>query len=118
MRRIVTAFFLMLIALTARAEMTVAQYESGLQTKRTAKIVRLYVHGLGDGMAWANEIPGQAPFYCTPANKPVGDEEYFDLINLQIEASNSQMSAGEVANLSVGLLLLKGLQEVFPCKGN
>lgn len=108
----------MLVGLTARADMTVAQYESGMQSKRTAQIVRLYVHGLGDGMAWTNEIQGHPPFYCTPPNKAVGDEEYFDLINLQIEAYNSQMSAAEVAKLSVGLLLLKGLQQVFPCNGD
>jgi hypothetical protein len=117
MRTFLISFFLAFAAVTAKADMTVAQYESGMQTPRTAELVKLYVFGLGDGITRANQIQGRAPFYCTPSNEPVGPETYLDLINLEIEAYNSQMSAAEVAKLSVGMLLLKGFQEVFPCAG-
>jgi hypothetical protein len=118
MKLIITGLLLLLAGAKAKADMNVAEYESGLQTPHVARLVKLYVMGLGDGIVSANEIPGRAPFFCAPPNDPIGVEGFLNAINLQIEAYNSRMSQAEVGKLSLGLLLLQGLQEIFPCKGS
>lgn len=69
-------------------------------------------------MGWANEIPGRTPFYCMPAKTELGVENFLVIIDREIEAYASRLPDAELEKLSIGFLLIQGLQEFFPCKGN
>ena len=105
---------LMSIALvsTARAELTVADYERSKDESHTIA----YVIGIGTAYSWANVSllhDMQKPLYCPPLHLAINGANYIDLMNEAISAAKAQSVPPDV---TIALLLLKQLKFTFPCR--
>jgi hypothetical protein len=102
-----------------KAEVTVKEYRTRMASRDSAVIAatRLYIKGVGEGIGWANNEPttGRKPFYCPPEKLAVNLENYMDILNRQIKTLSMRLTQSQLEEAWIGLLLLKGLQEAFPC---
>ena len=110
----VTLIALMSIALisSARAELTVADYE---RSKDESQIIA-YVIGIGTAYSWANVSllhDLQKPLYCPPLHLAINGANYIDLMNDAISAAKSRNVPPDV---TIALLLLEQLKFTFSCR--
>jgi hypothetical protein len=113
---------LMLVACVplAGAEMTVKQYhkDSHSRNEYIAGGVKMYVMGVGQGIGWANVAAAKnnAPLYCQPSNFAINANNYIDILNKMIDTFSTTTTAKELDEFPIGMLLLMGLQQTFPCR--
>lgn len=105
---------------------TVKQYESlKVSTNETDKLnLNLFIAGVAEGFQFSNlklDSIGTSQFYCQPESLIVDDERLKHIIDRQIEIHRkmSHEYSGNLPKLDewpVGMLMLEGLIETFPCK--
>jgi hypothetical protein len=114
--RLVISMMLVLSALTVKGELTVKQYKERMASSEALN-VGAYIMGLGEGIGWANAAAGsKAPLYCQPPKLGIGAETFLNIIDRKIEALSKTMTAEQLDKTFIGLLLMKGLRETFPCE--
>jgi hypothetical protein len=116
-----TLFILTLFCLPLSASgITVKQYQKDIHSSERirADAMKLYVMGVGEGIAWANTAAekNNAPLYCQPPNFSMDGNDYIDVLDKTIKMLESKTSAKELNEYSVGALVLTGLQQSFPCQ--
>jgi len=102
----------------ANAEVTVKEYRTAMARGREVDAMKVYVKGLGEGVGWANIRAKSlsAPLYCAPPNFAVGLENFLDILDREIELEmKRKMPQAQLDGSMIGLLLVLGLQETFPC---
>ena len=110
-------FFLTMSAAHLSAETNVKAYKEKMATPNGKIVATAYIQGLGDGIAWANTIAtkNNAPLYCQPEGLAINVENYIDILDRHIQAALKSLPAAKVDELWIGLQLLDGLRETFPC---
>jgi hypothetical protein len=102
------------------ADMTVRQYQKDVRSsdRDRADAVKLYVMGIGNGIAWANTAAekNNAPLYCQPPHFSMNGNNYVDILDKMIKNFEAKTTAKELNELPVAMLVLMGLQESFPCE--
>lgn len=119
-----TLWLLALSVAPANGQMTVKQYQANMASRDTNRIAmtHLYVLGLSEGMSWAeferrSRLKTTTPLYCVPEKFSLNDENLLDIINKEINFLSTLATPKETDTLSIGMLLMKGLERTFPCKG-
>ena len=108
---IVFGFFLVS---SANAELRIKDYKRIKDTE----IFKTYILGVGVGVEWANTVVsnrGQSPLYCAPGKLAITTENFLQILQDYIE-KNPEIIKPLGPDLPIGLLLLKALQDAFPCK--
>jgi hypothetical protein len=109
-----------LFCLSLRAEITVKAYQKSVHSsdRDRAATMKLYVMGVGSGIAWANTAAekNNAPLYCQPPNFSMNGDYYIDILDKTIKELESKTTAKELNEYPVGLIVLMGLQKSFPCQ--
>ncbi len=105
---------LMSIALvsTARAELTIDDYERSKDESQTVA----YVIGIGTAYSWANISllhDMQRPLYCPPLHLAINGGNYLALMNEAVSAAKARKVPPDV---TIALLLLEQLKFTFPCR--
>jgi hypothetical protein len=98
----------------------VKQYKAEMMSDATATLTKIYVQGLGDGITWANaaaQAEKKSAFFCQPDKLILGPQNYIDIIDQQIKERSTRMTAAKLDDSWIGVLLMMGLEETFPCKG-
>jgi len=112
----------LLACLPMTAEMTVKQYQKDVNSSdyQTSHAAKLFVMGMGVGISWANTVAAEKknpPLYCVPPQFSMNGDNFVDILDKMIKAAEAKMSAKELNDSPVGMLLVMGLQESFPCEG-
>jgi hypothetical protein len=103
--RSVVAASLLAMSAPARAEMTVGQVLDG------SDVSRLFLHGITDGITWANTaLINRDPLFCEPAKLGLTADQEFNILKQFMKTHSEHMDA------PAGLMMLLALREVFPCK--
>jgi hypothetical protein len=107
------------------AEITVKDYrewrqaaESGDLRQLDRREFELHIGGIGQGIEWANaklSSLGRPQLYCQPPALALNIDNYVKIIDAQIEKAVGRMPQEKLEHLYVGVLLLDGLAETFPC---
>jgi competence protein ComGF len=103
--------FLVSAATTAMAEVDFKEYK----IVRNTKEFKLYLKGVGEGLAWANEelaARGSKALYCKPEKEVIGIEQYSDILKKEVNENAAEIPD----DMPLGLILLNGLIKSFPCK--
>jgi len=80
----------------------------------------IFLVGLADGYTWANsalEKNNQTPLFCAPYNLDLKEVNFKKLIDNKIKEYVTEKKTFKKTDPVIGLLLLLGLQEMFPCDG-
>ena len=75
---------------------------------------KYYVKGAGDALLFSNgylDSEGQKKLYCQPNKLSLGPENYINILEEEIKLTPDVQKV----DYPVSLLLLWGLQRVFPC---
>jgi hypothetical protein len=89
-----------------------------LGIKNKDKNTMTYITGLGDGISWANGFSKkQQPVYCPPSHLAMNVENHAQIILREYDANSDayQKIGGNSFNI-LGLILIRGLENTFPCK--
>jgi len=112
------AAYIVLSAVQGNAEITVKEYKAAIANAAGGDAVKLYIKGLGEGIGWANirATTAKMPLFCPPGKLALGLENFIDIIDRQIEAqAKGNMPQAQLDGAMIGLVLLVGFQETFPC---
>jgi hypothetical protein len=97
----------------ALAQMELKDYNEQLKIN---PVFRSYINGVGRGIAWANVVvknQKNAPLFCGgPPKLALGPENYISILDAAIKARTNDVKP----DAPIELLLLRGLQESFPCE--
>ena len=113
---IVIVFFSVSIA---QAMFTVKEYKAMKGQDKEAFM--LYILGVGGGLAWANaflKTNGASPIYsiyCQPPRLVLGADNYFRILDDEIERVRKKNGFQETQDCPIEPLLLYGLMNTFPC---
>jgi len=119
MKRFLMILVMVLWCSNAYAELDVATYLEIKKKNDTQanNLVDSYISGIGSGLFWSNTaagFQGGKELYCQPTGLALGLDNYVDFLDREID---QQINSGNLDdNNSVGMLILKHLQKVFPCK--
>jgi hypothetical protein len=78
------------------------------------ELVKLYVSGVGQGIFWANTATEGKKLYCPPPGLTMNIENFNSTLNKQIAFFRT--TAYYKADAPIELLMLRGLQNTFPCE--
>ena len=114
-----TLLLLILGAFEAKAELKVKDYRKAMGSGNSMIVgtTKMYVLGLGEGMEWANATVGSMKIYCQPGKLVMRMENYMQILDRKIESMSSSGNRAEIDGDDIGMVLLLGLQETFPCAG-
>ena len=103
----------------SNAEETVKVYREDIAAGRQSSdfyMIRAFITGLGEGMIWANaqSTNNKVPLFCA-GHLPLHFENYTDILDREIKKLSTVESEEKLAQTPIGLVLLLGLQETFPC---
>lgn len=104
------SFFLMVLPIHA---LTLDRYES----VKDDNVFKLYINGVGEGYSWANVFlkrEDRPPLYCPPETMPLTPDNYLYILSSFIKRDRRTPLK---PNFPLEMLLMKALQEAFPCKG-
>ena len=112
-----------LLCSAARADaLTLHQYLDMTQssTKDEQALLNAYLVGLGEGFLWAEIHLSNTHgirLYCQPDSRVLTEKDYREILERQIHnAKNAQFLQEASERNIIGMLLLTGLRETFPCK--
>jgi hypothetical protein len=111
--------FLVLSTVGLRADLTVKDYreitESG--DKDSLATLRMYIAGLGSGLNWANaEAQAKSvPLYCQPGTLALNTDNNIHTIEVTIKKFLVVKTQADLDKWSLGLILVRGLVDQFPC---
>lgn len=117
MKRIglIVIVFVFLSCISVQAGMTIIQYKKAINDNRNKKITTFYVGALGEGLSWANaelKTNERPLLYCQPSGLPITKDGYVAILNNFLKKETEKQM---YESFSVGLILLKALQDTFPC---
>jgi hypothetical protein len=102
------------------ADMTVKEYQKEMHSsdRDRADAVKLHVIGIGQGIAWANAAAekNNTPLYCQPPKFSMNGNNYIDILDKVIKTFESKTTAKDLNEFPIGMLLVMGLQQTFPCQ--
>jgi hypothetical protein len=110
--------------LHADAQLSVKDYRATLTVGNKSDVAELkfYISGMGEGIIWANAEAARrkTPLFCEPDKLELVADNYLGFIDGQIKRLSQPGGAtkAEVDSMALGVLLLSGLEETFPCKPN
>ena len=81
--------------------------------------MNIFIQGLGEGFLWANtelEFNKRPLLYCQPGKLLLGSENYKDILDRQIDEMRKIDKKFNEDKYYIGIILLEGLKETFPCK--
>jgi len=87
---------------------------SDYEIAKTTTTFQVYVAAVGEGYLWANAdliLRNQKPLYCAPPQTEFGAELFKAILAKRIHEHRSEIKP----DTSIGLILLDGLQESYPC---
>jgi hypothetical protein len=120
MRTLLAILFLLTMSvIQVKAEATVKKYKAEIAANGAESNWKLYILGLGEGFKWANamlEVHTEAPLFCPPSKLVLGMENYVDILDRKIKDRATKSTQAELDDMPLGLLLLQGIREAFPCK--
>ncbi len=108
---------LLFIAVNASADLTLKDYLAMKNDEKRGLYLDFYVQGIGEGTAWSNtllEEKGQPLLYCQPGKLALDYKDYKSIIDKMIENMKAKNKFKE--DWPIGLILMFGLQEAYPCK--
>jgi hypothetical protein len=108
----VLIFSLCLLSVPACAEPDAARFLRDYDAAADKRPLLAYVNGIESGMGWINATlvnQHDQPVYCSPRNLGLTADQLVDIIRKQVESTPS------LATSPVGLTLLFGLKDDFPC---
>lgn len=113
------AMLLLLAVSAVKAEVLVSQYRQQMKpdNKVLVLVTRQYVKGLGEGIEWVNTLlkgTSSRPLYCLP-EIALTDENFLQILDSAIAKMSKTYSSKAVEESPIGLVLLTGLVETFPC---
>src|SRR5262245_36657225 len=116
MRKILFAVFV-LAALPSllRAEIPVSKYDA----MKNSEEFKLYINGMGAGLFWANaflESKVQPPIYCPPPKLKLQQANYLSILDDAVQEWRKRPTAVGLEDPYIEPLLVRRLQEVFPCQ--
>jgi hypothetical protein len=120
MRTIPLAVIVLIVAaLEAKADLSVKDYKAGMASRNEDEVTmtRIYIRAAGDGIVSANaqaEI-NKTPIFCQPNKLALGTENYLSILESTIKMFSAKAPRAKVDEMSAVLLLLRGLQDTFPC---
>lgn len=117
MRTLIASLCLLTFGAQLEAEMTVEQYKTRMKTPLDAASTKVYIKGLGEGIGWANieATARRTPLYCPPGKLAIDVANYIDILDREIERFSKTSSSAEANGTWIGLLLMDGLKDTFPC---
>ena len=95
----------------ACSEVTFKDYE----TVKNTKEFRLYLGGIGEGIAWSNmvlDLRQSKKIFCQPSKSSINVENLLDILKKEID-ENGKTFKGDTP---LGLILIRGLVSTYPCK--
>jgi hypothetical protein len=121
MRTILAAVCLLTLGgVELRAELTVKQYKdmmaSGVGDR--VSLARIYLTGVGDGIVAANvmtDMKKKTSLFCQPQKLALGIDNYVRILDDAITRISTKMPQEESDQTPIVLMLLRGLEETFPC---
>jgi len=113
---IATLFLFAVSAAQAKAELTVKEYKERMASSDAAVIAttRAFINGLGVGIGWAN-TDSKVKLFCQPGKLALEVQNFIDIINSEIETASTFMPQESLDKSFIGLVLLRGLEDTFPC---
>lgn len=117
MKKFVVLAFILLSAAQLHAEMSVKDFLVILGADDSTMTLTLkgYLQGLGEGMQATAMATETSPLFCAP--KPnLGFDVYSGILQQVIKDYSKTVSAEELGNTQVSVLLLVGLKREYPCK--
>jgi len=114
--KIIIIFIILLIAVNASAELTIKEY---LKDKNN-RDVAIFISGLAVGMGWVNtelRMTKRQPLFCIPEKLVLNVKNYQEILDRLIQEMRETRTSRD-DEYTVGLILLEGLKETFPCKDN
>ena len=121
MRKLVTMLAFLLVTAGVSEALSLQEYikRSKSEDKNQRQAMNIYVLGLGEGLFWANigmKEKHNVSLFCLPKNLPLAPSHYSKILNEAIDKYKETESIKTAQNDDVlGLLLLTGLEEHFPC---
>jgi hypothetical protein len=117
-RKLVTTLTFMLLTACMAEALTLRQYiafRDG-KDKSLQSTIKAYITGLGEGLSWGT-LKAEPRIYCVPDKLALTGNDYISILNRSIEKEKSHPSFDEFLNQNdiLGLFLLEGLKETFPC---
>jgi len=101
-------------------DVTVKQFRAAIASKDPTEVntIKVYISGLGNGIEWAMAPYAHekktSPLFCPPEKMPLNLSNYIDLIESAIKADHG--GTPDVEDSYIGMWLVLGLTETFPCK--
>jgi hypothetical protein len=104
----------LLAGLQLRADMKLKNYKHIMTSSDAAQIdlVKMFVGGLGDGISTTNTLTGNHLF-CPPEHLGLVLANYTDILDKQVARIDNDDA--KLQDIPIGMLLIKGLAETFPC---
>jgi hypothetical protein len=109
------AFYVLMMGISLRAEITVKEYQEGIADPRVAETIKTYITGLGTGMVYVEAVTKGTPLFCAPDKISINQGNFLEIINSQIKEREATIGKEGTARMVIGGILLKGLIETFPC---
>ena len=113
MRRLKVLVLLTLVLLTAHTAFTQTTV-SGYDQLRNSEGFKLYIFGVGSGLAWANSYLRQEHrdlLYCQPEELLLGQANYLQIL----DSAMQHLPPGTPPETRLEKLLLSSLAAMFPC---
>ena len=74
-----------------------------------------HLKSVESGMSWM-QLMSEKPLYCPPKNLKINLDTLRDAIELGLEnLKNRNFSSQEIDNFPIELIMLDGLETIFPC---
>lgn len=117
MQKFITLAFVLFSAVQLRAEMSVKEFLSILAADNSTMTLTLkgYIQGLGEGMQATALATEKSPLFCAPEPN-LGFDVYSRILQRIIKDYSTTVSAEELGDTQVSVLLLVGLKREYPCK--
>jgi hypothetical protein len=104
----------------ALADYTIGNYKNAIASENPERIalMKRYLLGVGDGLS-SGSVGGKQQLFCGPEKLALTLENYINILNSRIQYLDRLWGneTEKVDRRPIGLELLTGLQETFPCKG-
>ncbi len=116
--RIVPLAVTLLLASTAASALSLAEYQQGRKDAAVRESQDAYLFVTFQGMLWYGTAlrdgkPDATLLFCTKPDEVPGEQTVADLI----QAETTAMKGDEASTTPMEMVMLRGAQKRFPCKG-
>ena len=110
-KQVICTAVLLFPAFDADAEILLKDYKKA-KDEQTQTLLKVYLAGALSGISWVNSELihiGKAPLFCDPPKLTITNEQAEDIMMRESEKISNP------DDFPVPLLLMKGLEDTFPC---